>query len=67
MTTSAQHADPAHNGHGGHGDHGADAPDFLPDQPIELDDSDIGAGAPTGVWVTGLLMAVLILLAFFAL
>ncbi len=31
------------------------------------DDSDVGAGAPLGVWVTGLLVAALILLAVFAL
>jgi len=59
MTTSAQHNE--------HEEHDHDAPSYLPDQPIELDDSNIDAGAPTGVWVTGLLMLVLIMLAFFAL
>ena len=54
------------HGHGSHG-HGADAPAFLPDQPIDLDDSDVGAGARTGVWVTGLVVAIMLLLAFFAL
>ena len=39
----------------------------LSDQPLELDDSDVGAGVSTGVWVTGLLVVVLLLLAFFAL
>ena len=39
----------------------------LSDQPAELDDRDVGAGASTGMWVTGLLIAVLVLLAFFAL
>jgi carbon monoxide dehydrogenase subunit G len=44
----------------------ADEPQ-LADQPAELDDSDVGAGASTGIWVTGLLIVVLLLLAFFAL
>ena len=35
--------------------------------PVEVNDSDIGAGADTGVWVTALLCVVLILLAIFAL
>ena len=39
----------------------------LSDQPVELDDRDVGAGASTGMWVTGLLIVVLVLLAFFAL
>ena len=39
----------------------------LSDQPLELDDRDVGAGASTGMWVTGLLIVVLVLLAFFAL
>ena len=39
----------------------------LADQPAELDDRDVGAGASTGIWVTGLLIVVLVLLAFFAL
>ena len=40
--------------------------DIVP-QPVEVDDSDIGAGASTGVWVTGLLCVVLVLLAIFGL
>ena len=36
-------------------------------QPVEIDDSDVGAGAELGVWVTALICAVLILLAIFAL
>lgn len=40
--------------------------DIVP-QPVEVDDSDIGAGAATGVWVTGLLCVVLLLLAIFGL
>ena len=36
-------------------------------EAVEPDDSDVGAGASLGVWVTGLLVAVLILLAVFAL
>jgi hypothetical protein len=64
MTTSTQHGDHDRHGPGGHAD---DAPADLPDQPIDLDDSDVGAGASTGVWVVGLLMVVLIMLAFFAL
>jgi hypothetical protein len=39
----------------------------LSDQPLELDDRDVGAGASTGMWITGLLIVVLVLLAFFAL
>ena len=35
--------------------------------PVEVDDSDIGAGVDTGVWVTALICVVLILLAIFAL
>lgn len=50
-----------------HGSHAADAPAYLPDQPIELDDSNVGAGAATGVWVTGLMLAVMIMLAAFTL
>jgi len=36
-------------------------------QPVEIDDSDVGAGAELGVWVTALICVVLILLAIFAL
>ncbi|MDX1400776.1 MAG: carbon monoxide dehydrogenase subunit G [Kiloniellales bacterium] len=36
-------------------------------EPVEVDDSDIGAGAELGVWVTALLCVVLLLLAIFAL
>ena len=36
-------------------------------EPAEIDDSDIGAGAELGVWVTALLCVVLILLAIFGL
>ena len=36
-------------------------------EPVEVDDSDIGAGAELGVWVTALLCVVLVLLAIFAL
>ena len=40
--------------------------DIVP-QPVEVDDSDIGAGASTGVWVTGLLSVVFLLLLIFGL
>jgi carbon monoxide dehydrogenase subunit G len=36
-------------------------------EPVEVDDSDIGAGTELGVWVTALLCIVLVLLAIFAL
>ena len=36
-------------------------------EPVEVSNADVGAGARTGVWVTGLLVAVLILLAIFGL
>ena len=36
-------------------------------EPAQIDDSDIGAGAELGVWVTALLCVVLILLAIFGL
>ena len=36
-------------------------------EPVEVSDADVGAGARTGVWVTGLLVVVLILLAIFGL
>ena len=35
--------------------------------PVGVDDSDVGAGAATGVWVTGLLSVVLVLVAIFGL
>ena len=41
--------------------------DDIAPQPVEVDDSDIGAGAAIGVWVTGLLCCVLLLLAIFGL
>ncbi len=41
--------------------------DNIVPQPVEVDDSDVGAGAATGVWVTGLLCCVLLLLAIFGL
>ena len=36
-------------------------------EPMEVDNSDVGAGASVGVWVTGVIVAVLILLAIFGL
>lgn len=36
-------------------------------EPVEIDDSAVGAGAGLGVWVTGLIVVVLILLAIFGL
>ena len=36
-------------------------------EPVEVDDSDIGAGTDLGIWVTALLCIVLVLLAIFAL
>ena len=61
--------DPAHgDGHAhdhGHDDHGHAAP------PPGLTDAelnkDVGRGASTGVWVTGLIVVVLVLLAIFGL
>ncbi len=44
----------------------ADKPDIV-SEPIEVSNADVGAGARTGVWVTGLLVVVLILLAIFEL
>ena len=46
---------------------GEPAPAPAEAEAVEPDDSDVGAGASLGVWVTGLLVAVLILLAVFAL
>ena len=48
-----------HEAAGGH--------DQVAASPVEVDDSDVGAGAATGVWVTGLLSVVLVLVAIFAL
>lgn len=53
-----------------HEAHAAPAPAAAPPaaKPEQLDpDKDVGAGASLGVWVTGLLVAVLLLVAIFAL
>ena len=44
----------------------AEKPDIV-SEPVEVSDADVGAGASTGVWVTALIVAVLILLAIFGL
>ncbi|MDJ0607793.1 MAG: hypothetical protein QNJ67_02365 [Kiloniellales bacterium] len=41
--------------------------DLEPVGPVEVDDSDVGAGAGVGTWVAGIFSAVLILLAVYGL
>lgn len=59
-------AETHHEAHGDHGDH-----DDHPVPPTGLSDAelnrDVGAGARTGVWVIGLIVVVLVLLAIFGL
>ena len=62
MTGEDQPAGEAAGGQGSHHGHGDVAP-----SPVEVDDSDVGAGAAPGVWVTGVLSVVLVLVAIFAL
>lgn len=44
----------------------AEKSDVTP-QPVEVSDADVGAGAAMGVWIAGLILVVLILLAIFGL
>ncbi len=62
--TSSDHEPGQDHAHHGQADHGHT--DHGPSHPVEVDNSDVGAGAATGIWVTGLLCVVLLLLAFFA-
>ncbi len=60
----ADHAgDDAHGDHDDHGHH-PEIPDELTDEALN---KDVGKGAKTGIWVTGLFVVVLILLAIFGL
>ncbi len=65
----ADHDD--HDDHGHDHDHDHDAHGHHPEIPPELSDEvlnkDVGKGAKTGIWVTGLFVIVLILLAIFGL
>ena len=41
--------------------------DLEPVGPVEIDDSDVGAGATVGTWVAGAISVVLLLLAIYGL
>ncbi len=45
----------------------AEKSDLEPVGPVEVDDSDVGAGAGVGTWVAGIFSLVLILLAVYGL